>query len=357
MTLTRRPSIGKQPLSRIGLLCGLLLSAMTAGMASIQVEVNGRPLSFRVPPMSVQDRTMVPLREIFEALNARVRWNATSRTISATKDGIAVELGIGETNATVNGQSVLLDVPAMILRGSTMVPIRFISEALGADVKWSETTQTVSIFADHQVASDVIVIPAGTVIPVTLDRSLSSATNNRGDRVRVTVRSAQDGDAEFPRGTSFAGIVSDVQRKGAGQPGMLELTFSIAQFPDGRTVRMAGSVISLDEKSITQSSDGRLIANNKTSNTHMKFMAMGTGAGLIIGQLLHKNLIVGGLLGAGAGYVYSETRKDKVKLMDVTVPAGTEFGVRLEQDLMYDASHDYVTTRGDYRRNRSHNTP
>ncbi|MHB9106276.1 MAG: copper amine oxidase N-terminal domain-containing protein [Armatimonadota bacterium] len=344
-------------LSRTGLLLGLLLSAITAGLATIQVEVNGRPLSFSVPPTTIQNRTMVPLRGVFEALDAQVNWNASTRTITATKGETDVRLGIGQTNATVNGRTVLLDVPAMILRGSTMVPLRFVSEALGADVKWLEATQTVSIFTDEQYATDVVVIPAGTVIPVTLDQRLSSATNNWGDRVSVTIQSAQNGDAEFPIGTKLTGIVSDVQQKGTGQPGMLDLTFQEARLPDGRKAGLTGSLISLDEKTVTPLSDGRLIANNKTSSDRLKFIAIGTGAGLIIGKLLDKNLIAGGVLGAAAGFIYSEISKDKVKSMDVTVPAGTVFGVRLDHDLAYNASHAYVTARADYRRMASGQTP
>jgi hypothetical protein len=68
-------------LSRAGVLVGVLLLTITPGMAAIQVEVNGRPLSFRVPPTRVSGRTMVPLRGIFESLGAQVNWDATTSTI------------------------------------------------------------------------------------------------------------------------------------------------------------------------------------------------------------------------------------------------------------------------------------
>ncbi|HEY3416948.1 MAG TPA: copper amine oxidase N-terminal domain-containing protein [Armatimonadota bacterium] len=350
-------TIAIRSINRTGMMAGVLLLAITASMAAIQVEVNGNPLYSRVPPMQVRGRTMVPLRGIFESLDAQVDWNASTRMITATKGDTDVQLGIGQTQATLNGRTVPLDVPAMIVRGSTMVPLRFVSEALGADVKWLEATQTVSIYTDQQYATDVVVLPAGTVIPVTLNNALSSASNNQGDGISVTVRSTQDGDAEFPRGTKLAGIVSDVQRKGTGQPGMLDLTFREAQLPDGRKAGITGSLISLDDKSVTRSSDGRLIANDKTSNDRLKFIAIGTGAGLIIGKLLDKNLIAGGLLGAAAGYIYSEYHKDKVKSMDVTVPEGTTFGVQLNQTLAYNASHAYVAARADYRRTAAANVP
>ena len=104
-------------LSRKGLVLGLVLSAMTAGLATIKVEVNGRMLAFAVPPMKVQNRTMVPLRTVFESLGAQVDWNAPTRVITMNKDTTNVQLSIGQKSATVNGHTVLLDVPAMIMRG------------------------------------------------------------------------------------------------------------------------------------------------------------------------------------------------------------------------------------------------
>src|SRR5665647_2010918 len=99
----------------------------------------------------------------------------------------------------------------MILRGSTMVPLRFVSEALGADVKWFAATQTVSISTGDGLVprpattNQAMIIPGGTVIPVRLDKALNSSTNRQGDAVTVTVSSAIDGDAEFPRGTRISG--------------------------------------------------------------------------------------------------------------------------------------------------------
>ncbi len=284
-------------LSKAGVLLGVLLLTITSGMAAIQVEVNGRPLSFRVPPTRVSGRTMVPLRGIFESLGAQVNWDADTSTIAATKGDTDVRLTIGDPRATVNGQTVLLDAPAMILNGSTMVPLRFVSEALGADVKWLEATQTASITTTGQdpVAApkaaakpakqgQTMVIPQGTVIPVRLDKALSSATDRQGGPVTVTVRSAYDGDAEFPRGTKIEGVVSAVQQAGNGQPGMLDLAFRDVLLPNGQRVNVEGSLISLDEKMVMQTSDGHLVARDKKSNDRLKFIGIGAGVGLILGK-------------------------------------------------------------------------
>jgi hypothetical protein len=329
-------------------------------MAAIQVEVNGRPLSFRVPPTRASGRTMVPLRGIFESLGAQVNWDADTSTITATKGATDVQLSIGDPRATVNGRTVLLDAPAMILNGSTLVPLRFVSEALGADVKWFEATQTVSITtgqaavvapaaATQPVRRDpAMVIPQGTVIPVRLDRALSSATARQEDLVTVTVRSTRDGDAEFPRDTKIRGIVSDVQRADGEQPGMLDLAFREVLLPDGRKANIEGSLVSLDAKTVTQT-DGHLVVRDRQSNDRLKFIGIGAVGGLILGRLT-KHTLEGTLLGAAAGYLYSEYDRKKAQPTDVVVADGTEFGVRLDQQLTYHPSRAFAAARADYLR-------
>ncbi|MHB1456567.1 MAG: copper amine oxidase N-terminal domain-containing protein [Armatimonadota bacterium] len=136
-------------LIKFGVAVVLLLSVITSSMAAIKVEVNGSPLTFSVPPTQVNGRTMVPLRGIFEALGAQVDWDPATKMISATKGDTDVHLSIGNRDATLNGKSIRLDTPAMIIDGRTMVPLRFVSEALGANVQWLEATQTVFI-TDNQ---------------------------------------------------------------------------------------------------------------------------------------------------------------------------------------------------------------
>lgn len=130
------------------LILGSMFLSVPASMAASRVLLNGTPMYFTVPPTQINGRTMVPLRGIFEALGAQVNWQESTRTITASKGDTEVLLIIGNRNATLNGQTVMLDAPAMILNGSTMVPLRFVSEALGAEVKWMEATQTVSITSD-----------------------------------------------------------------------------------------------------------------------------------------------------------------------------------------------------------------
>lgn len=88
---------------------------------------------------------MVPLRAIMEALGATVNWEAETQTVNAQKPGFVFSMSIGEWYAFANGKQINLDVPAMIENGRTLVPVRVISESLGATVNWDGTSRTVTI--------------------------------------------------------------------------------------------------------------------------------------------------------------------------------------------------------------------
>lgn len=107
--------------------------------------IDGKTVSNDVAPKIVNDRTMLPIRFIAEALGAKVDWIEESQTVKITAENIDISLVIGEDFATVNGEKIDLDSPSFIENDRTYLPIRFVSEKLGADVKWDEATQTVNI--------------------------------------------------------------------------------------------------------------------------------------------------------------------------------------------------------------------
>lgn len=111
----------------------------------ITVLVDGKKLSFPEPPRNIKGTVLVPLREIFEALGAKVSWDGKTKTVKATKQSITVTLTIGKSVATVNKKSVKLSQPAQLINGKTFVPLRFVSESLGAKVEWDGSTQTVTV--------------------------------------------------------------------------------------------------------------------------------------------------------------------------------------------------------------------
>ncbi len=111
----------------------------------IQVLVNDVPVVFDQPPIIKNDRTLVPLRAIFEALGAEVTWDETTRTVYSQKDDTTAALTIDSDKLVVNGTARPLDVPAVIINNRTLVPVRAVSEAFSCNVSWNGETRTVAI--------------------------------------------------------------------------------------------------------------------------------------------------------------------------------------------------------------------
>ena len=109
------------------------------------VLMDGRMLEVDVDPVLQEGRLLVPLRPIFEALGASIAWYETTRTVQALSGATVITLTIGDKTALVDGETVTLDVPGQIVRGRTLVPLRFVSEAMGAGVNWDSRTRTVSV--------------------------------------------------------------------------------------------------------------------------------------------------------------------------------------------------------------------
>ncbi|MEC0207214.1 copper amine oxidase N-terminal domain-containing protein [Paenibacillus lautus] len=113
----------------------------------VKLYVNGEASD--TEPFVKKGNTYVPFRAIAEALEAEVLWNPEKRSISVTKDGVSIQLLVGSRTATVNGKKVALDAPATVTKGNTYVPVRFISEALNATVKWESESQTVVVYEEE----------------------------------------------------------------------------------------------------------------------------------------------------------------------------------------------------------------
>jgi hypothetical protein len=125
------------------------LGAIYAGPVAAQninVTVDGDVVSFAgQQPVQRFGSVLVPLRGVFEKLGASVAYDGASKTILAIKGNTSVTLQIGAAAAQVKGQTRTLSSPAQAVNGTTLVPLRFVSEALGADVKWNAPSRTVII--------------------------------------------------------------------------------------------------------------------------------------------------------------------------------------------------------------------
>ena len=116
-----------------------------SGDGPIEIRVNGTYIDFDAAPVIVDDRTLVPVRAIFEALGAEVWWDAETRTASAYGRDKSIEMTIDQNYFKKNGETVWLDVPAQIISDRTFVPARAIAEALDCYVTWEPSTRTVII--------------------------------------------------------------------------------------------------------------------------------------------------------------------------------------------------------------------
>ena len=112
----------------------------------ITVKIDGVEVVFPdQKPILHKDRTMVPLRAIFEALGADVAWDNDTNTVMARKGDVYIIVQIDNTKLIRNNDSIELDVPAMLLNDRTLVPVRAISEAFGCKVDWVDETLEVVI--------------------------------------------------------------------------------------------------------------------------------------------------------------------------------------------------------------------
>lgn len=99
-------------------------------------------------PIILNGRTLVPVRALSESLGATVKWEAETQGIKVIKDSTVIQMSLNSKQALVNGKTVNLDVSPMLINGNTFVPIRFIAEKLGYFVKWDEEMRTITV-ADY----------------------------------------------------------------------------------------------------------------------------------------------------------------------------------------------------------------
>ncbi len=121
--------------------CLILISSANA----VDLYVDLTKIDTDTPPTIVDGRTLVPLRAIFEALGAEVEWNNATRTATGTRGETVVSVQIDSSIAYVNGEAKELDVPAQIINDRTMVPARFVSEAMGCKVTWYQEEKTAAV--------------------------------------------------------------------------------------------------------------------------------------------------------------------------------------------------------------------
>ncbi|MCH1639170.1 copper amine oxidase N-terminal domain-containing protein [Paenibacillus timonensis] len=159
------------------------------GKKGVKLFVNGEQPTTDVAPIVQDGSTLVPFRAISEALQAEVAYNPADKSITVTKDGVTLKLIINSKTAYVNGEQQTLDAPATVINGSTVVPVRFISEAFEAVVQWEPSSQSVVIYNENT---------GTTTNDGTATTTTSTTTTNATETTTTTTDTTTTTTAEQP---------------------------------------------------------------------------------------------------------------------------------------------------------------
>ncbi|PZE19369.1 stalk domain-containing protein [Paenibacillus xerothermodurans] len=109
------------------------------------VSVNGKKMTLEQAPVIVEGNTLIPIRFVTDALGGEVRWDDNERKVTVIRGDKIVDLWVGQKDLIVNGQRITAEVPPQIMKDLTMVPLRIISENLGWKVTWEEKTRRITL--------------------------------------------------------------------------------------------------------------------------------------------------------------------------------------------------------------------
>jgi uncharacterized membrane protein len=346
----------------------------------VQVTVNGNPVRFdAAQPAMIGGRVFVPLRGVFEQMGANVDWDSATQTVMADGNDRHIRLRLGSLDASVNGRVVTMDVAPQLMEGSTMVPLRFLGEALGAHVDWQPQNNLVAIWqhderdgraqrleretnppppppapvqpAPPQVIIERVPVPVApppaperpremkvtisrdNVIPMRLDQEISSNHSQPGDKITATITDAGARYLNFPEGTIVQGEIRQATPASGSHAGTLDVRFTHIVFPDGQRYRIGGVVTRWDDKDIVRTDNGRYVAKNTIDKSLYSDAAIGAGAGLFLGSLSGKAVggaVIGGTIGAIVGAL------DHNMARNVIFQGGTRMALVLDRDLTVD---------------------
>lgn len=355
--------------SKIGISLAAVGIASSALAQLVDVTVDGRQLSDQA--RTIDGRVYVPLRGIFQALGAEVNYSSATRSIRASKGNKQIYLPVGGRTASIDGREVTLDAPARSIGGVTMVPLRFVGEAFGANVNWQPAQRLVAIntiagnggnngnvggapgrltpeerearrrereerLAREREEKMMNTVSSGTIIPVKLVNALDSASMKDGQRFTATIdTTAGSYYGGFPTGSIIEGYVARSDSRDGNENGQLDLRFDRLRLPTGRAIAIDGTLTTLDNNAVERDDSGRIIARAgaKSNNTVLGGL-IGGAAGLIFGgNRKLENTVLAGALGALIG----SQVKNGGGTRNVVLKPGTVMGVKLQRDVvLYD---------------------
>lgn len=174
-----------------------------AAESRLRILVNNQEISFTdaAPFIDSNSRVQVPVRYVAEALNAKVDWDKNISQVTVTRQNTVVKLTINDTNMFVNENAKTLDTAPMIKDGRTYVPIRFISEALGATVDWKPAIRTAYIDLDETKADQPNTYKVGHFDVTMTEKDTFTSNNFGGHRIikeSLLLIDESNGSIEYP---------------------------------------------------------------------------------------------------------------------------------------------------------------
>jgi len=158
-----------------------LMSQQAYASDHINVTINGQAQNFAVPAQLINGHTMLPLRDIAESLGLSVAHDPITNNVTLTQGSLIISHRIGTAEMTINGTRTVFDASSVTTQGRTLVPVRMIAEAVGAEVEWIAASRTVAISTALSVS--VNVSQTAVAAPVAAEtgwRTLSEIQNQRG---------------------------------------------------------------------------------------------------------------------------------------------------------------------------------
>jgi|GEM_PF-3197082 len=156
----------------------LFLFSAAAAAAGPEVYLDSQVLYFDVDPVTENNHTLVPLRAIFEAMGANLTWDQESQTATAVNGDTTVVLTVGSTSPMINGQVQTLDIPAQVVNQHILAPLRFVGEAFGGTVSWDQAANKIDIVSK---TAGTATPPSQAVLSITGEKLNAAMNYNLSD--------------------------------------------------------------------------------------------------------------------------------------------------------------------------------
>jgi len=340
----------------LGLAAITAFAATSQGQQPISVIYNGQAVQFdHAQPHRMGDVVCVPLRKVIESAGGTVEWNSYDKSVTVQKGDTHIEISTTDGTAKVNGVDTPTNGPVHIEDGTTMVPVRFLADTLGASIQWDDVYSQVNLSSNDAAAlktypstTDITPVPStatttdtttsvtdlppvistqpmGSVLQVKLDDNLSSETSMKGDPFTATIDT--NGNADYfglPDGTKIKGHVSFVQPMHDGMPGVIGLSYDGLILNDGRRLSVWASPIGLDSDVMKDDSGRWTVTASGNTKDNLKFIGSGSSMGTLVPLLTTATTVTTEEIDAAL--------PNRGEPNDVVLSQGTTLGVRIDKE-------------------------